>query len=149
MSLILKLATIDDTDTIVELVRLYHAFEAIEFREQATTEALRPLLQHGDAGGIWLIELAGSTIGYIALCFGYSIELGGRDAFIDELFILEEHRGRGVGKTVLEEIQSKARERKVKALHLEVERSNDRARKLYRSLGFASRERFHLMTCTL
>ena len=149
MSLILKLATIDDTDTVVELVRLYHAFEAIEFREQATTEALRPLLQHGDAGGIWLIELAGSTIGYIALCFGYSIELGGRDAFIDELFILEEHRGRGVGKTVLEEIQSKARERKVKALHLEVERSNDRARKLYRSLGFASRERFHLMTCTL
>ena len=149
MSLILKLATIDDTDTIVELVRLYHALEAIEFREQATTEALRPLLQHGDAGGIWLIELAGSTIGYIALCFGYSIELGGRDAFIDELFILEEHRGRGVGKTVLEEIQSKARERKVKALHLEVERSNDRARKLYRSLGFASRERFHLMTCTL
>ena len=149
MSLILKLATIDDTDTIVELVRLYHALEAIEFREQATTEALRPLLQHGDAGGIWLIELAGSTIGYIALCFGYSIELGGRDAFIDELFILEEHRGRGVGKTVLEDIQSKAREMKVKALHLEVERSNDRARKLYRSLGFASRERFHLMTCTL
>ena len=149
MPLTLRRATIDDTDAVVGLVRLYHAFEAIKFRGRATIDALTPLLQHGDVGGIWIIELAGSTIGYIALCFGYSIELGGRDAFIDELFIVEEHRGKGFGKIVLEDIQSKAREIKVKALHLEVERTNDRARNLYRSLGFASRERFHLMTCAL
>ena len=149
MSVTLRLASSDDLATVLDLVRRYHAFEGIGYEEDATARTLAPLLREGEAGRIWLIERAGSTIGYVALCFGYSIELGGRDAFVDEMYILEEHRGEGVGKTVLAEIQSVARAEGVKALHLEVERTNDRAKKLYRSLGFSSRERFHLMTCAL
>lgn len=149
MSVTLRLASPDDLAVVLDLVRRYHEFEEIASEQDATARTLTPLLQHGDAGRVWLIERAGATIGYIALCFGYSIELGGRDAFIDEMYILEEHRGAGVGKTVLAEIQSRARDSGVKALHLEVDRSNDRAKKLYRALGFTSRERFHLMTCAL
>jgi GNAT superfamily N-acetyltransferase len=149
VSLNIRLATAHDKAAVLELVRKYHEFEEITFKEKATANALTPLLQHSDVGRIWLIEIAGSTIGYVALCFGYSIELGGRDAFVDEMYILEEHRGKGIGKTVLKNLQSKARELEVKALHLEVERSNDRARNLYLSLGFSSRDRFHLMTCAL
>lgn len=110
------------------------------------SHALTPLLKQSDAGRIWLIALDCVVIGYVALCFGYSIEMGGRDAFVDEMYILEQHRGKGIGKAVLREIQSKARRLNIKALHLEVERSNDRARNLYPALGFSSRERFHLMT---
>ena len=149
MSVNLRLATPNDLAEVLDLVRRYHAFEAIGFDEDTVTRTLAPLLQGGEAGRIWLIERAASTIGYVALCFGYSIELGGRDAFVDEMYILEEHRGAGVGKAVLAEIQSRARAAGVKALHLEVERGNERARKLYLSLGFQSRERFHLMTCML
>ena len=149
MSVNLAPATPDDLAAVLDLVRRYHAFEAIAFDENAVTRTLAPLLQHGEVGRIWLIERDAATIGYVALCFGYSIELGGRDAFVDEMYILEEHRGEGIGKAVLAEIQTRARSLGVKALHLEVERGNDRARKLYLSLGFQSRERFHLMTCML
>lgn len=145
----LRLATAGDEEILLELVRLYHEFDRIPFEEDAAARALKPLLRQGDAGLIWLMELDGSIIGYVALCFGYSIEFGGRDAFLDEMYILEEHRGRGIGRSVLRTIQSKAAELGVKALHLEVERTNKRARSLYLSLGFASRERYHLMTCAL
>jgi ribosomal protein S18 acetylase RimI-like enzyme len=145
----LELATLEDDAIVLDLVRQYYELEAIPFDESFASLALTPLLQQSDAGRIWLMNLSGVTIGYVALCFGYSIELGGRDAFVDEIFILAEHRGKGIGKSVLLDIQSMARGLNVKALHLEVRRSNNRARNLYLSLGFSSRERFHLMTCRL
>jgi ribosomal protein S18 acetylase RimI-like enzyme len=33
------------------------------------------------------------------------------------------------------------------ALHLEVARSNSRARRFYQDLGFMARDRYHLMSC--
>jgi len=145
----LILATVGDANIVLELVRLYHEFEQIPFEEDTVGRALTPLFQQDDVGRIWLMELGGSIIGYAVLCFGYSIEFGGRDAFLDEMYIVEEHRGRGIGKSVLLDIKSRAAELSIKALHLEVEGSNRRARSLYQSLGFTSRERFHLMTCAL
>jgi ribosomal protein S18 acetylase RimI-like enzyme len=37
----------------------------------------------------------------------------------------------------------------VRAVHLEVDTGNDRARRLYERSGFAVRERYHLMTKVL
>lgn len=143
---ILRLATPEDAASVLELVRRYHAFEGIVFESGIVTKTLEPLLRQDEAGRIWLIELDQTIIGYVALCFGYSIELGGRDAFVDEMFVIEEHRGRGIGRQVLEDVSARAGMLGAKALHLEVDRNNERARHLYRSLGFDSRERFHLMT---
>ena len=53
------------------------------------------------------------------------------------------------GKDELQDIQSRARDLDIKALHLEVDRCNERARGPYLSLGFSSRERFHLMSHVL
>ncbi len=39
--------------------------------------------------------LDGTAAGYAALTFGFSLEVGGRDAFIDELFLIEAARGKG------------------------------------------------------
>jgi len=35
-------------------------------------------------GRVWLIQYQGQVIGYVILTLGYSLEYGGRDAFIDE-----------------------------------------------------------------
>lgn len=144
-----RLADENDGATVLELVRQYHAFEDVPFEEEAVMAALQPLLQPGDAGRVWVVELAGATIGYVALCFGYSIEFGGRDAFVDEMYLVPEHRGTGIGTAVLNTVAARARELGARALHLEVARDNARARRLYRSMGFSSRERFHLMSLTL
>jgi len=146
MTLQLRMGGIDDMTCVAELVRRYHAFENVATGQIGPEETLEPLLGSGDAGRIWLVELDDCVIGYVALCFGYSIEFGGRDAFIDELYILDEHRGKGIGGAVLEHVRSIARDLGIKALHLEVARDNERARRLYRSTGFTSRDQYHLMT---
>lgn len=146
----LRLATFDDIDALVPLVRAYHEFDGMEATDPERRETIAPLLSAGSARGrIWLIDTSSGTVGYIALCFGYSIEFGGRDAFIDEFFIVEAARGQGLGRMVLEAIKTEAENDGVRALHLEVALTNTAAKKLYNGAGFVSRERFHLMSCRL
>lgn len=134
-------------DQLLPLVRAYHAFEEIERTDDERRASLTPLLGDNPFGRIWLILEADEPIGYIALCFGYSIEFGGRDAFVDEFFLAEPARGRGLGRQVFAEIRKAAAGLAILALHLEVARSNTRARRFYESLGFTARDRYHLMSC--
>ncbi len=149
-NIVLRSAGRDDTDIVVRLVAAYHEFEGAPPFEHAEIErAVAPLLRSERFGRIWLIVLDGAPIGYIAVCFGYSIEFSGRDAFVDEFFIVPSHRGRGIGRSVLSRIRATAADEGVRALHLEVSRDNTPARALYRSLGFEARERFMLMSARL
>ncbi|HET6628682.1 MAG TPA: GNAT family N-acetyltransferase [Woeseiaceae bacterium] len=135
----LSLATLDDIDALVPLVRVYHEFDGVESTDSARRETIEPLLREDSAlGRIWLIETSSGTVGYIALCFGYSIEFGGRDAFIDEFFIVEPARGQDLGRRVLEAIKTEAENAGVRALHLEVALTNTAAKKLYSGTGFVS-----------
>ena len=97
-------------------------------------------------GRIWLICSESQPVGYIAICIGYSIEFAGRDAFIDEMFIVPEQRAKGIGKAALGLVKSEAASLGIRALHLEVARTNERAKRLYASAGFVARERFFLMS---
>ena len=140
-------ATSADLDALLPLVRAYHRFDGIDMSEERRRRAVRPLLDDESAHGrIWLIESSGVIVGDVAVCFGYSIEFEGPDAFVDELYIDEAARGRGIGAAVLRRVMALAAALGVTALHLEVARDNARARRLYSKLGFGSRERFHLMS---
>ena len=142
----LQTATVADLDRLLDLIRAYHDFEGIAHSRGRMSDAIRPLLGNSELGRIWLITLDDQIIGYTALCFGYSIEFAGRDAFVDELFVVSEQRGRGIGRQVLELIRTEARQLDVKALHLEVARDNHQAQRLYRAVGFTARDKYLLMT---
>ena len=118
MAIELRIASEGNINLLLPLVRAYHDFEKITLSDQKRIDALMPLLSDDELlGRIWLIYESGRAIGYIALCFGYSIEFGGRDAFVDEFFIKEEARGKGIGHEVLETIKWKADEFNVVVLH--------------------------------
>ncbi len=70
----------------------------------------------------------------------------GRDAFVDEFFIGESHRGHGIGRSALKLVIEQMKPLAIQALHLEVASNNERARKLYQAAGFTSRKKYHLMT---
>ena len=142
-------ATRDDFNQLLPLVRAYHEFEGITLDDNARQAVLIALMDNDYLGHLWKIQSQQDLIGYIALCFGFSIEFGGRDAFIDEFFILEPFRGQGYGQAILLEITEKAAELGVHALHLEVARDNTRAQKLYSTCGFAARDQFFLMSHSL
>lgn len=88
-------------------------------------------------------------IGYVVLCFSYSIEFGGREAVIDELYIEAPERGMRVGAEVLERLKVLLRAQNVMAIQLEVGQQNDRAKSLYLKSGFSYRDKYQLMTIAL
>lgn len=73
----------------------------------------------------------------IAICFfGLSTFAAEPLLNIHDLAVLPTHRGRGIGRALLEAAERRAREDGCCKLTLEVQDGNHRARGLYRSFGF-------------
>jgi GNAT superfamily N-acetyltransferase len=144
MKPVFTLADAPDVKLLIELMREFYAFDHIPFDEAAARRALGQILQDRRFGVIHLIRVDGEAAGYIVLTFGFSLEFGGRDAFVDELYLRESFRGRGLGKASLELATEVCREEGINALHLEVERVNTKAQGIYRQAGFRDHDRYLL-----
>jgi ribosomal protein S18 acetylase RimI-like enzyme len=131
----------DDVETLLGMLRAFNASQTYPFDEAVARRALIELLGSAALGRVWLIVAAGAPVGYLALTLGHSLEYGGRDAFLDELFVEPGSRRRGLGRAALEFGLAQAAALGVRAVHLEVERGNESARALYRSLGFQDKDR--------
>jgi ribosomal protein S18 acetylase RimI-like enzyme len=138
-------ATRGDAEELLPLMRGLYEHESLPLDERAARDALERLLADERLGGVWLVKSGDETLGYLVLTFGYSLEFRGRDAFLDELYLRPEARGRGAGRKALEFVEGVCRALGVRALHLEVERANTGAQALYRKYGFLDHDRY-LMT---
>jgi GNAT superfamily N-acetyltransferase len=135
-----RLADESDTATLLKFMRAYYAFDGHGFDENKARVALTTLLGDRNLGRVWLILDGDVPVGYVVIAFGYSLEWLGRDAFVDEFYLLEDHRGRGWGRRTMDFVEDAARSLNVRALHLEVVRQNTTALEVYRKLGFKERE---------
>jgi diamine N-acetyltransferase len=131
-----RLATPADAGLLLDFMREYYAFDGHHYDREPAANALLGLLRNSAYGFAWLVLDSGTPVGYIVLCFGYSLEYLGRDAFIDEFYLIESHRGRGWGRKTLDFVVEQARRDEVRAIHLEVVRRNTGALEFYRKLGF-------------
>jgi ribosomal protein S18 acetylase RimI-like enzyme len=133
-----------DADALVEMMRDFNEHERIAFDEAEVRAVLAQLFTNDSYGLIYLIRLGGEVAGYVVITFGFSIEFRGRDALIDELFVKDEFRGRGLASAALRHAEGVCRERGVRALHLEVDRGNARAQSVYQRAGFEDRGNYLL-----
>jgi ribosomal protein S18 acetylase RimI-like enzyme len=138
-------ATEADIEPILALMRDYYADEGYPFAQESARAALLELLGAPLLGRVWIANAAGSPVAYVILTVGFSLEYGGRDAFIDDLYVAPGHRGHGLGKSALALAEATCRDLGIRALHLEVERRKAGAQALYRRFGFVDHERY-LMT---
>lgn len=140
-----RVASSAELVSVLPMMREFYDFERIPFEEERATVLLRELLGDPRNGRLVMIESEDATAGYMIVGFGFSIEFGGRDALLDELFILPEFRGVGLGTGAINFAVKLCAENGISALHLEADHFNDRAHDLYLRLGFKDHER-HLMT---
>jgi GNAT superfamily N-acetyltransferase len=115
------------------------------FDEQRRRKIFEEFVRDPTYGRAWLIVEGEKPVGYVVLTVSFSFEYRGCDAFIDELYIAEESRGRGIGRRTMEFVEGVAREMGVNAMHLEVSPGNEAALELYRRAGYADCGRY-LMT---
>jgi ribosomal protein S18 acetylase RimI-like enzyme len=137
----LVLVSAADLPLLERLVRAYYVEDRHSFDEKRQPAALAALAAGEPFGRAWLIELDGRRVGYVVLSWGFSVEAGGREACLDEIYLLPEVRGRGLGGRVLVLVEAEARAFGVRRIFLEVERHN-RVIGLYRRAGYADHDRF-------
>lgn len=146
MSAALRLARPDDLDRLMSLITAFHAEAGIAQDADQRREALLPLLEGIPHGCVYLIGPGRAPLGYIVLTFGWSVEFGGLDGFVDEIYIRPAVRGRGIATEVLLDLPKALAGAGLTALHLEVDRTNEAAQKLYLRTGFKPRDRYMLMS---
>ena len=85
-----------------------------------------------------MICIADQSVGYALTAKTWSREAGGLTVWLEELFILPEWRGHGLGATFLSRWLNRVekKEKDIYRLRLEVEPENRDAMRLYRRQGF-------------
>lgn len=114
------------------------------YREDPSSRGMTPqkirhtfdfITAHPEQGAIIVLEYDAEIIGYSILINFWSNEYGGNILYIDELYVKQAYRSRGIGTNFIRYLAKTMFENSV-ALQLEVTPDNTQARKLYESLGF-------------
>lgn len=124
-----------DPGVLLEMARAFRGEEGHPLGPEA--EAAIARIAGGEpVARAWRVRGAGEALGYVVITLGYSAEYGGRDGFVDDLYLVPKARGRGLGRELLDFALLEASRLGIGTLHLEVEAANEAATRLYRSAGF-------------
>jgi GNAT superfamily N-acetyltransferase len=138
----LRTATVSDADALATLAAEQLADHGLPFEVADLRRVVKDALTAGDRG-FWLIAFApeDAAIGFAYLPFLWSLEYGGRVAWLEEMYVLSDHRGQGVGTALVREACAQAAALGCKAVDLEVDDSHARAARLYEREGFQRLDR--------
>jgi ribosomal protein S18 acetylase RimI-like enzyme len=101
------------------------------------------------AFAIRVAELDGAMVGYAKLGPPHlPFEPRGEAAELRQLYVLEEMKGQGVARTLIEWVIDRARERRADHLYLSVFTENHRARRFYEKYGFEPEGTYAFMVGT-
>lgn len=144
----LRPATAADTDVLLAMLRRFYDEDRIVLDEARVRRGLDQVLGDPALGAVLLAESNGRPVGYLVLGWCYSLEQGGRHVLVDELYLVPDARGRGLGRALLAAACDWARWQGAEVARLEVNRHNPRARALYLRHGFREDDR-DILTCVL
>ena len=118
-------------ETIISMMQDFYAVDNYPIDLEVSKQLFQEFITNEHLGKAWLIYSEEELVGYVILTFVFSFEYQGRIAFIDELYLKETARGRGIGAKTLQFIKEQIPKLSLKLLYLEVEHQNENAQKLY------------------
>jgi len=126
---------------VITMMQEFYAIDGYPIDAAVSKGLFFEFIENDSLGRGWVILYDGKPVGYVILTFIFSFEYQGRIAFLDELFILPEMRGAGLGKQALDFIAKEAKALSIKIIYLEIEPHNETARKLYLSKNYTVHKR--------
>jgi GNAT superfamily N-acetyltransferase len=141
----MRKASSDDVQQLVTMMTEFYAESPYILNLGHAAEAFATLLADERLGHVWFIEAADSqVVGYVVVTLCYSMEYGGLNAVVDDLFVRPAFRGAGLGTKTLEEVRAFCATHGIRAMQVETGRENAAAKAVYRRLGFLETDRLHL-----
>lgn len=127
---------------VAELSRLLDDLFSIEQDFQPNTEnqerGMLLLLQHPDRGCIKVAEEDGRIIGMVSAQLVISTAEGAPSAWVEDMVVCGDQRGKGVGRALLDSLTDWARSKGATRAQLLVDLDNEPALGYYQHLGWQS-----------
>jgi len=133
----IHLATEKDVPRLADLLGLLLAQEAEFAPDQGKQRrALRAVVSDAAIGRIYVVRDGTDLVAMVSLLYTVSSAEGGKAAWLEDLVVRPDRRGRGIGRTLLKHVAAQARADGVLRVTLLTDPDNERAHALYRSVGF-------------
>jgi GNAT superfamily N-acetyltransferase len=130
---------------LLALITEFYEIDAHEYDEERIVPALEPMLLDDALGQVWVLEDESRRLdGYLIVTWTWSLESGGRDCIVDEIYVREP--GHGPGARLLEHGLAEAVAFGARAAFLETEAPNDAARRFYVRHGFVAEDSIWMST---
>lgn len=130
----------NDKDTFISMAdKFYHSSavdHAIPLKHHEKT--FNELMKSNIYALAYMFDMDNQTVGYALLSKTYSNEAGGMVLWLEELYILEEHRGKGLAREFFKFLEEISKD--YSRIRLELTPSNINAKRLYSNVGFESLE---------
>jgi GNAT superfamily N-acetyltransferase len=134
--LTIRFATAQDVSLVHRLIRGLAEYERLADEAVVTEADVRASLfgEKPDAE-VLIAELDGAAAGFALFFHNYSTFLGRRGLYLEDLFVLPEYRGRGIGRALMARLARLALERSCGRFEWWVLDWNEAAIRFYGSLG--------------
>jgi GNAT superfamily N-acetyltransferase len=132
-------ATIDDLSQLAQLFDLYRIF----YRKVSDIEGAKKFLAErisNNESVIYIAEEEERLLGFPQLFPQFASTRMKRSWLLNDLFVLEEHRERGISKQLIEMAKNLAVKTQAAGLLLDTEKTNPVGNRLYPSVGFVMNE---------
>jgi GNAT superfamily N-acetyltransferase len=136
----LKYAKEKDTPQILEFIKELAIYEDMLEQVVATEEILRESLFEKKQAEVLIAEYEGVAIGFALFFHNFSTFLGRSGIYLEDLFIKEEVRKKGIGKEILSVLARIALERNCGRLEWSCLDWNEPSIKFYKSKGAVQME---------
>lgn len=128
-------------DEIVSMMQDFYSIDHYPIDKKISKQLFEEFINNENLGKSWIINYNDEVIGYLIITYIYSFEYRGKIAFLDELYIKENYRNRGIGSHTVEFIIQEVKKLNLKQIVLEVENHNHSAQKVYSNKNFVIHDR--------
>ena len=127
-----------DVPVILDLIKALAEYEKLSHQVSATEDDLRTwLFGPKPVAEVMLARAHGRAIGFALFFYNFSTFLGRPGLYLEDLFVVAEWRGRGVGRRLLTHLARIAVDRRCGRMEWSVLQWNEPAVKFYTNLGAA------------
>lgn len=136
MIISIDFATTDDLSQLADLLAELFTLES-DFRPERNKQlrGLRTIIDSPALGKLFVLRIGAKVAGMANALITISTAEGGRVLLLEDVIVRSEHRGRGLGRRLVEHVLDWARDQGMSRVTLLADRDNQAALDFYRKLG--------------